>query len=234
MHFHVENYDHETIFSLTLKEDTLRGSSLRQYVNSLEPLKGEKEMHFFDFSHYSDQVEHEGMLWYGDGERFFLEMFGDNQDPSGDNFYQGVVDEAIKLMHGQMYHVDFELLSVMDTRLMALNHYNVMMTLRGKYNRMLIFSISEGMAGRIAAKMLEEPITMAERKALERAAVSELSNMIVGLSLKHMVSKETMRMSVPMCFEAPQGQLIWTSKPVRVAMCAGCGEAFKIYGVNFY
>lgn len=237
MHFHVENYEHESIFALTAKDDILKGQALKHYIDSIGPLRCNPGLGYFDFTDFSDHANHndlDGMHWYGDGERIILEVKGENIEPGGVAFFRSIVGESIKLMHKHMPNLHLETMTIADTHVIALNHYNVIVALRGRYNRMLVFSIGDAMANQITEIMLAEPIAPEERQALIRASISELSNMIVGLSLKHIIPLETLRMSIPMCFEAPKSHLVQAHEPLRLAMCATCGEAFKVYGVNFF
>ncbi len=233
MHFHVENYDHETIFSLMVHEDTITGQTLKSYLRSMTPLQQLPVLSPFDFSEFDVMGSQEWLTWYGDNRNIFLEMKGENTVPEGNGYFESVVQEAILLIKNRMNYSQFELMSVMETHLIVLNRFNVMFTLKGDYNRMIVFSIGDGFAREIARKMMNDNISTSEFDQMVKAAVAEVGNMIVGLSLKHILPLGDVKMSTPMCFEVSQGHLIGASKPVSVAVCSSCGEAFKVYGVNF-
>lgn len=233
MHFHVENYPDESIYALLQNDDVLRGNALRNYVKTLAPIKDGITRHPFDFSYFFEHLDHEGIRCYGDGQQLFLVMRGNNSHYCVTDYFDGVVHEALQLMDEKMPCSYFKVMEITETKLFALNQYNVMVALRGDCNRLLLFSLTEALAKRVMRDMINDPTDLTEDASLMRAAVCELGNMIVGSSLKHLLPIKGLHMSIPMYFESAQGQILETSNAIKMSICSSCGESFKVYGINF-
>ena len=233
MHFHVENFNSETMFSLSEHGHGLSGMALKSFVETMEPINRLPRGSIIDFSEVDVSSTSEWFTWYGDSHNLYMRMLGNNRAIEANKYFEAVVEEAILLIKERLNCPTFELVSVTETDLIALNPYNVIFGLMGDHNRLLVFSIGESFAENIAKVMVDDSINKLDHEQLIKAAVAELGNMIVGLTLKHIMPYGDVKMSTPICFESIKGNLISSSVPLYVASCMSCVDGFKVYGINF-
>lgn len=233
MQLRIENYDNSSIFVFYDQEPVKKGAALLSYVASLEQSEVGGVSPLFDFTDFHNTRDKTTLMSYSDKAHAYLKLMGLNVSQQNHDYFDAISEETVRLMRQEFEHPCFQLSSTVRDNKFVLNRFNVLVTLRGDFNRMLIFSLSESMADVILKKLVEDPILPKERKELLKATVSELANIIVGLSLKHYTTSSNINMSIPMFFESYTPVEITANRLINQTVCTTCSEALRVIGINF-
>lgn len=229
----IENYEDSSIFAFYDQEPIKKGTALLNYVSGLKQVLNHDESPIFDFSDFYKTMDNTTLVAYKDETHSYLKLNGQNVCQNNHDYFDAIAEETSRLMRQEFEQPQFELAATVRDNKFVLNRFNVLVTLRGDFNRMLIFSLSESMVDSILAKLLRGPIPSKERDELLKATVSELANIVVGLSLKHYTSSPNIIMSIPMFFEALIPVEITANRLISQTVCKTCMEKLRVIGINF-
>jgi CheY-specific phosphatase CheX len=229
----VENYNDASYVAFSNPNHVLRGNELLTHVREIICTEKLATIDGLDFTDVSDGSGDHRVTFCHDEEQVILKVEGHNGKRSDFDYFNILANQTIQTLREDLGCDQFTLKDYIETKELCLNQYNVLLITWSDAIRVAILSISEEMAWRIMGMIVKEPIDAEERVALLKASVSELTNIVMGQSIKYFNDQIPVVLGTPLLIQAQPNTNLLSEHPIKQSVCGSVDQHIKLFGINY-